>query len=194
MPDEYSIQNEYFLTELQAGEEHVFDFIFKKYYKALCAQAVSYVSELDIAQSLVQDCFIKLWERRSEATSIRNLSSYMSLMVRNQCIDYLRKQKSMTELYKKSQTDDETNNTSETIIYREIEEKLITALASLPERSRMAFEYSRFEGFSYPEIARKMGISAKAVEALMSRALKALRSELKEYLPIVIMMYKIIHH
>lgn len=194
MTEEHSISNEFFLSELQAGHEHAFDFIFKKYYKALCAQAVSYVSELDIAQSLVQDCFIKLWEKRTEATSIQNLSSYLSLMVRNQCIDHIRKQKSLTELHKKSHQGEETDTTSETIIYREFEEKLVAVLASLPERSRIAFEYSRFEGLSYPEIATKMGISTKAVEALISRALKTLRIELKEYLPIAILLYKFIHH
>lgn len=194
MPEDYSLSNEFFLSELQSGQERAFDFIFKKYYKALCAQAVSYVSELDIAQSLVQDCFIKLWEKRSEASGIQNLSSYLSLMVRNQCIDYIRKQKSMAELHKKSLQEEETNNTGEAIIYHEFEEKLVAALASLPERSRMAFEYSRFEGLSYPEIATKMGISTKAVEALISRALKTLRFELKEYLPIAILLYKFMHH
>lgn len=193
MHEDYSLSNEFFLSELRSGQERAFDFIFKKYYKALCAQAVSYVSELDIAQSLVQDCFIKLWEKRLESGCIENLSSYLSLMVRNQCIDYLRKQKSLTELHKKSYTEEETDGASDALIYREFEEKLVAALANLPERTRIAFEYSRFEGLSYHEIAEKMGISTKAVEALISRALKILRLELKEYLPIAIMLYKLMH-
>jgi len=193
MHEEYLVSNDFILSELQSGEERAFDFIFRKYYKSLCAQAVSYVSELDIAQSVVQDCFIKLWEKRSEATSINSLISYLSLMVRNHCIDYLRKQKSMNELHKKAQNPEETDNTRETIIYHEFEEKLVAALALLPERSRIAFEYSRFEEFSYPEIAIKMGITTKAVEALISRALKILRIELKEYLPIAIILYKMTH-
>lgn len=193
MREDYSISHDFLLTELQNGEERAFDFIFRKYYKALCAQAVTHVSETDSAQSLVQDCFIKLWEKRSKATSIQNLSSYLSLMVRNQCIDYLRKKKSIENLHKKTIQDEEIENTSDTVIYHEFEERLVVALASLPDRSRMAFEYSRFENLTYPEIATKMGISTKAVEALISRALKTLRTELKDYLPIAILLYKITH-
>ncbi|MDX9882003.1 MAG: RNA polymerase sigma-70 factor [Prolixibacteraceae bacterium] len=194
MSEEQTNPNEYLLSELKNGREEAFDFIFRKYYKALCAQAVSYVSGQDTAQSLVQDCFIKLWEKRAEVTEIGNLSSYLSLMVRNQCIDHLRKEKSMELLHKKSQVCEDKDITSETIIYREFEEKLVMVLASLPDRSRMAFEYSRFEGLSYAEIAARMNISTKGVEALISRALKILRHELKEYLPIAILLYKITHH
>lgn len=184
--------NDYLLSELQNGEERAFDFIFRKYYKSLCTQAVAYVSDLDIAQSQVQECFIKLWEKRMAASSIENIASYLTLMVRNQCIDYLRKSKSIGKLYHVNieDTDDTTDNT---VLYREFEEKLVVALASLPERSRIAFEYSRFDGLSYPQIAEKMGITVKAVEALVSRALKLLRVELKDYLPVVILLYKISH-
>ena len=72
----------------------------------------------------------------------------------------------------------------------EFEEKLVVVLSNLPERCRIAFEYSRFENLTYPEIAEKMGISVKAVEALISRALKTLRIELKEYLPLLILLFK----
>ncbi|QGY45020.1 RNA polymerase sigma-70 factor [Maribellus comscasis] len=183
----------FLLAELRNGEERAFDFIFRKYYKALCAQAVAYVSDLDIAQSQVQECFIKLWEKRSNAAKIENIASYLSLMVRNQCIDYLRKSKSIANLHQKTGVENVQNTTGDTVLYHEFEEKLIIALASLPERSREAFEYSRFEGLSYTQIAERMGISVKAVEGLMSRALKVLRVELKDYLPIVIILYKLTH-
>jgi len=184
--------NDYLLSELQNGEERAFDFIFRKYYKSLCTQALTYVSDLDIAQSLVQECFIKLWEKRSNASSIENIASYLTLMVRNQCIDYLRKSKSIGKLHN-IDVGDADNTTDNTVLFREFEEKLVVALASLPERSRIAFEYSRLDGLSYPQIAEKMGITVKAVEALVSRALKLLRVELKDYLPIVILLYKISH-
>jgi RNA polymerase sigma-70 factor (ECF subfamily) len=194
MPEFYSVSNEYFLSELRSGQERAFDYLFRRYYKALCAQAVSYVSELDIAHSVVQDCFVKLWERRGDIGSVNNLGSYLSLMVRNQCIDHLRKEKSIVQLHRKFQTDQESYSTGETFLYREFEERLVTVLASLPDRSRIAFEYSRFEGLTYAEIAARMNISVKAVEALISRALRMLRRELKDYLPIAILLYRMMHH
>jgi RNA polymerase sigma-70 factor (ECF subfamily) len=180
MLNENDINLEYIISELQKGEEKAFDFIFRKYYKALCAQAVSYVNDLDLAQSLVQECFICLWEKRDEAHKINKLSSYLVSMVRNRCIDYLRKTKktekiNSTGILYFANLEDETQA-------HEFEEHLILALASLPERTREAFEYSRFECLTYKEIAEKMGISLKAVEALISRALIVLRRELNDFI------------
>lgn len=188
MPSGETNINQFLLAELQNGQERAFDFVFRKYYKALCAQANAYVHDLDKAQSLVQDCFIKLWANRENASKIENFSGYLSFMVRNQCIDYIRKEKSLEALHNKAENRTTISNSVDLIIAREFEEKLVTALSAVPERSRMAFEYSRFENLSYKEIAEKMDISLKTVEALMSRALKILRKELKDYLPVLLLL------
>lgn len=179
--------SDFLISELQNGQENAFDYIFRKYFKALCAQANLYINDLDKAQSLVQDCFIKLWENRENASTIKNLSSYLSFMVRNHCIDYLRKTKSLKALHENAQKETALIDSEDVLFNSEFEEKLIVVLAELPERSRMAFEYSRFENLTYKEIAKKMGISVKAVEALISRALRTLRIELKDYLPFLIL-------
>ncbi len=192
MPELGDHNNIFLLSELKNGREEAFDFIFRKYYKALCAQAMPYLNDLDTAQGQVQECFIRLWEKRSEADKIDNLAGYLSFMVRNQCIDYLRKTKVMGRAHEKGSVKTDAEDSAENLLLsREFEEKLVIALSNLPERCRMAFEYSRFENLTYPEIAKKMDISVKAVEALMSRALKALRKDLKDYLPLMILLFKI---
>lgn len=191
MPIEEPDQNLFLLNELQKGQERAFDYIFRKYYKALCAQANAYVKDLDKSQSLVQECFIKLWENRKNADTINNLSAYLSFMVRNRCIDYIRKTKSSESLDSLQESTETLSDTEQTVLLHDFEEKLVRALSSLPERSRIAFEYSRFENFTYKEIAVKMKISVKAVEALLSRALKILRAELKDYLPLLILLLKV---
>ncbi len=180
------------LLALQEGQEKAYDYIFRKYYKALCAQANAYVSDLDLSQSLVQDCFIRFWEKRHQATTIDNLASYFSFMVRNKCIDHLRKEHRLSPIEYASVEEADNQESDSILLSHEFEEKLIEALSALPERCRTAFEYSRFENLSYPEIAKKMGISVKAVEALMSRSLKVLRKELKDYLPALIFLCRII--
>ena len=182
---------EFLLSELQNGQERAFDFVFRKYYKALCAQANAYVRDLDKAQSLVQECFMKLWENRKGVGEIKDLPTYLSFMVRNQCVDYLRKVKSLENLHENFETETIEANCEASLLSREFEERLIVILSSLPERSRIAFEYSRFENLTYKEIAGKMNISVKAVEALASRALNILREELKDYLPIIIILIKL---
>ncbi|MCG6190669.1 RNA polymerase sigma-70 factor [Maribellus maritimus] len=194
MPANEFDNNEFLLLELQRGQESAFDYIFRKHYKVLCAFANAYIHDLDKAQSLVQDCFIKFWENRENAGNIKNLSSYLTFMVRNLCLDYLRKIKSMDKVYKGIANQVETHENEDGLLSREFEEKFVKALYAVPERSRVAFEYSRFEELTYKEIAGKMGVSVKAVEALISRALKILRKELKEYLPIIIILIKLKSH
>lgn len=183
----------FLLNALREGEEKAFDFIFRKFYKALCAQANLYVTDLDLAQSLVQECFLKLWENRENSNQINHLSSYLSFVVRNHCIDHLRKNKNKKHIVEVTEEDGLTEASDSPVLSHEFEEQLVEALALLPDRCREAFEYSRFEGLTYPEIAKQMTISVKAVEALMSRSLKILRVELKEYLPLFLFFSEIIN-
>ncbi|WP_163707380.1 RNA polymerase sigma factor [Mangrovibacterium lignilyticum] len=193
MDQSHSQSDQFLLQAIQSGQEKAFDYLFRKYYKALCAQANLYLHDLDLAQGLVQECFIKFWENRKNATEISHLTAYLSFMVRNRCVDHSRKNKK--ELVTESVAEDAglSDDADAMILSHEFEEKLVQALALLPDRCRLAFEYSRFEGLTYSEIAAKMEISVKAVEALLSRSLKILRVELKEYLPLLVVLFRITH-
>jgi RNA polymerase sigma-70 factor (ECF subfamily) len=107
----------------------------------------------------------------------------MMVMVRNQCVDFLRKEKSSSKMYAALRMEESGNTTEEQISLNEFEEKLLKSIMNLPERCRKAMEMSRFEGFSNKEIAQQMQISVKGVEALIGRSLKLLRVELREFLP-----------
>lgn len=189
MKGKKSQSDTFLLSEIRDGKENAFDFIFRKHYKSLCVQASLYVNDFDKAQSLVQECFIRFWEKREEIEKIETLSAYLSTMVRNRCIDYLRVLKRTEEMSEKLEERFQISNSEELLLKHEFEEKLLIALSAVPERSRIAFEFSRFENLAYSKIAEKMGISVKAVEALISRALKILRNELKEYLPVLTLFY-----
>ncbi|MHA7941576.1 RNA polymerase sigma-70 factor [Formosa sp. 3Alg 14/1] len=176
----------FLLAELQNGSEQAFNFIFRKYYEGLCFKANGYVNDIDKAQSLVQDCFIKLWEKRDNTEKINNLSAYLSFMVRNRCIDYIRKSESIKNLHDSIAPCQDKNDVECTFISEEFETWLMYKITLLPKKSRIAFEYSRFEDLTYNEIALKMNISNKAVEALISRSLRILRKDLQLYLPFLI--------
>ena len=179
--------DEFLISELKNGTEEAFDCIFRKYYKGLCAYATNYVYDIDKAQSLVQDCFVKLWANRSNVESIKSLPAYLSTMVRNRCIDHIRQVRSIEKLHEKLELEEFVINAENTLLSREFEENLVNAISTLPKKSKMAFEYSRFENLTYKEIGVKMNISSKAVEALLSRALKLLRKDLQPYFATVIL-------
>lgn len=188
-----SNSDEFLISELQNGQEGAFDYIFRKYYENLCLKAKTYVFDMGMAQSLVQDCFVKLWVNRFEANKIKNLSAYLAFMVRNRCIDHIRKTESLKKLHTNVTYETATENSVEnSIIFNEFEEKLMHKITLLPKRSRLAFQYSRFDNLTYREIGEKMEISNKAVEALITRALKILRKDLQVYLSIIILVISIV--
>ena len=179
--------DEFLISELKNNSEQAFDCIFRRYYKGLCAYATNYVYDLDKAQSLVQDCFVKFWANRSTADSIESLPAYLSRMVRNRCVDHIRQVRSLEKLHDKLELEDFVINAENTLLSREFEEILVNAISTLPKKSKMAFEYSRFENLTYKEIGVKMNISSKAVEALLSRALRLLRKDLQPYFATVVL-------
>ena len=69
--------DQFLFTQLRLGKEEAFDFIFRKYYKGLTIQAIRFVHDQDSAQSLVQDCFVRFWQKRYEISNIDNLYSYL---------------------------------------------------------------------------------------------------------------------
>jgi len=173
----------FLFEELKNGNARAFDKIFNNHYQNLCRFAYTIVHEEDTAQSLAQQVFIKLWENRSSLDHVDHLASYLTAMVRNHCLNFIKREKRTARLEDIPVDNQAENTTDNAIDVHDFEEQLIIALASLPERCRMAFEYSRFENFTNKEIALKMEISIKGVEALIGRALKSLRISLIDYLP-----------
>jgi RNA polymerase sigma-70 factor (ECF subfamily) len=185
MVSDGNISDQFLSRQIANGREEAFDFIFRKHYRALCAQALIYIKDDDLAQSIVQDCFVSFWEKRNELKDVRNIRSYLSFMVRNKAVDHFRRIEKEQKAFSAVKGEEGTESVEMQAISKEFEEILMDTVSKLPERCRVAFEYSRFEGLKYSEIAEKMNISVKAVEALMGRSLKILRTELSDYLPFV---------
>ncbi|HEY5510733.1 MAG TPA: RNA polymerase sigma-70 factor [Prolixibacteraceae bacterium] len=169
--------------ELISGNTRAFDQIFRDHYPNLCRFAFSIVHDEDAAHSLVQDVFVKLWENRAALYHVDRLLPYLTAMTRNHSLNYIKREKRNIQLSDIPVDTQTVNSTENQIDANSFEEQLVIVLSQLPERCRVAFEYSRFENFTSKEIALKMDISVKGVEALMGRALKSLRISLAEYLP-----------
>jgi len=173
----------FLFDELKNGNARAFDKIFNDRYPNLCRFAYSIVHDVDTAHSLVQHVFIKLWQNRTSLNNIDHLTPYLTTMVRNHCLNFIKHEKRNAKLEDIPADAQAENTTENQIDAHDFEEHLTIALAALPERCRMAFEYSRFENFTNKEIALKMEITTKGVEALIGRALKSLRISLIDFLP-----------
>ncbi|MGB0885491.1 MAG: RNA polymerase sigma-70 factor [Chitinophagales bacterium] len=162
--------------------------LFDKSYQYLVIKAVRIVYKQDVAEDLVQECFIKLWEKRETIDAKISIEVYLNKMIRNKCLDYLKKNKvRLEELDENIGLAADSDDKEEA---QEIQRNIDKTLNSLPEKCRQVFVLSRFEEMSYKEISDQLDISKKTVEAHVSKALKSFRSSLKQYLIIIFKMTK----
>lgn len=176
---------------IKAGNKVAFDQLFLEYYSYLCNYAFQFLHEKDGAEEVVQDMFFHLWEKRESLEIKSSVKSYLFQSVKNRCLTLL-KHVSVREAYK---THNQENITYQEQQITELEGELATmievAVNELPEERQKVFRLNRYEGLKYKEIAQHLGISVKTVEGQMSKALKFLREELQEYLPLfLIVLYQ----
>lgn len=170
-------------------DETAFRTLFFQFFSPLCVFAHRYVDNWETCEDVVQETFLKIWKNRKSIEINTSSRNFLITSVKNSCIDFLRKQ----ETEQNWQQRVIENNPSWYIsgdIYStiELEQMLSAALAKLPENIRTVFEKNRFDGMTYAEIATEHNISVKTVEAYMTKALKHLRVELKDYLPLVLLL------
>lgn len=172
-------------------DKGAFKTLFYQFFTPLCVFAHRYVDDWETCQDIVQDVFARVWDKRRSIRIETSPRNFLVTCVRNNCIDYLRREDLQSlwissELKKNS--DDTPGDIYSVVELRELLEK---ALAKLPENVRTTFEKNRFDKKKYSEIADEMHISVKTVESHISKALKLLREELKDYLPIALLMLEI---
>ena len=177
------------IKRIRRGDEHAFEELFYRYYPRLFAFALEFVNSRDLAKDMVQDVFIKFWEKR-DLFREDSLSGFLFTMVRNQCLNYLRHQKMVEnkkiELKYAAWTEelyriDFIRDQPYTYIEKELNDKLDHAVKKLPPKCRKVFMMSRIEGLRNREIAEKLGFSVKNVEKHLSRALKHFRKHFNHH-------------
>lgn len=146
---------------------------------------------MDASEDVVQEILIKLWNNRETISFDKSQQSYLYRAVRNGCLNVL-KHVDIREEYKLANERnillEEASFTDETIV-SELEMKIRLAIDQLPMERRRVFILSRYDGLKYKEIAEHLNISQKTVENQMGKALKFLRTELREYLPLLLFYF-----
>lgn len=177
--------------------EDVYEYLFNTYYSGLCSYALRYVEQKDLAEDIVSDTFYKLWQKGTIQIS-NSIQSYLFKAVYNNCMYFLRQQASERNKKYRLQSQFETNQPnkllsdfteSDSLILKEVEEALEKAIDILPNQAKKVFTLKRFKGYKNKDIAAELNISVKTVEMHMSRALKFLHHELKDYCPLLLALY-----
>lgn len=169
------------LNRLKDGDELAFKEIYNNYWKFLFNLAVQKVKTTEIAEEIVQNIFIDLWENR-ETRNINNIKAYLSGAVRYGVINYIKNQL-VQEKYKEYTAQKETGfETIESVYHlKELNSRIEIGISTLPLKTQSIFRLSRFELLSNKEIAKNFNISEKAVEYHITQSLKSLKRFLKDY-------------
>jgi RNA polymerase sigma-70 factor (family 1) len=172
---------------IQSGQTPAFEMLFKTYYQPLCRYATSYLKDADGAEEIVQAAFIGLWEKRKSITIETSLKSYLYRAIRNSCLNELKHEQVKQKYFANESLKGEAQSApaDHLAIHEELEDKIRAAIQTLPEQCRLIFTMSRFEELKYQEIADQLNLSVKTVENQMGKALKIMRVQLKEYLPLL---------
>ncbi|MEM6320441.1 MAG: RNA polymerase sigma-70 factor [Bacteroidota bacterium] len=170
--------DEYLLQKIIRQDDYgAFEELFHRYYQALCLQVNSRVGYLQATEEIVSDVFTKIWRNRANISITTKVKYYLYTAVRNQSIDYLRKQTKQRNYKHEINRDYPSNFASpeELIIGEELRIKIEAAIEQLPPKAKHIFRKSRDEGKKYREIAEELNISIRTVETHIRRALIALR-------------------
>lgn len=162
---------------LEQQDPNAFDALFKRYYVSLCQQAFSLTRCHQKAEEAVCDVFTKIWQRRHSLSVSTKAQHYLCRAVRNQAIDYLRREARERLCRDELQTGQGgmLPCPQQRLEAQEMRDQLDAAITSLPPQGQHIFRLSREEGLKYREIAELLGISVKTVETHMRRSLIHLR-------------------
>lgn len=166
------------IREIHAKNRHAFTYVYERHFQELVMTAFRYVKDAGIAQELVQEVFIRIWEQPALLDENGALRAYLYKAVINHAINYLKREKNIARhhsLIAASLTDSYLHNLQEE---QELKLRIHQEIEKLPKQCAKVFKMSRFDGLKYREIAEQLQLSEKTVENHIIHALKILRETL----------------
>jgi RNA polymerase sigma-70 factor (ECF subfamily) len=182
--------------QIKSDDQMALELLFSIYFPRLNDFARNVVRDDVISQDIVQEVFVKVWEKRSEIECI-NLEAFLFKLVRNRCIDYIKHLRvehnrmhkiQLLSKYEELYRIDFVGDEPYVLIEQELKQKIERTIQSLPERCREVFILSRINGLKNKEIAEKININIKNVERHLNRAMQAFRQNFSEELPIALII------
>ncbi len=153
--------------------------LFSLYYARLCYFAFKMIGEREAAEDLVQEAFVKLWERQDDFTSELSAKTFLYVTVRNACLNRIRHEE-VEKKYIKAHNSEEVEEEKglQQIIQAEVLGEIHNAIEALPQGCRQVLKLAYFEGLKNHEIAEQLGISVNTIKTQKARALQLLRLKL----------------
>ena len=165
------------VREIKEGNHESFRQIYYKYCEKVYLFAVRYISNYREAEEIVQEVFSRIWEHRKNLDENRSFNGYLLTITKNIIFNEHRKKLNF-DIYAQhiiNYIQGNTNQTENQIIYENVKSLVDDEVEKFPPKRRQIYNLSRHEGLSYMEIAKKLNISEKTVEAHLRLALGRLK-------------------
>lgn len=176
------------IESLRSGDEACFDTLFRRYYRALCTYSGRFVP-MNRAEEIVQDTMMWIWENRSKLIPEMPLKSLLFTIVKNKSLNSVShnhiKSRVISQLADKYE---EEFDNPDFYLENELTQRFVEALRKMPPEFQETFRMHRLEGLTHKQIAEQLNISVQTVNYRIGQTVKVLRVELKEYLPLIVLL------
>lgn len=166
------------LSMIADGDKDAFTHFYLENFRKLILVSDKYVQDIPVAEELVQDIFLKIWEDQEALAEIKSVKSYLYRSVVNSSINYINRQRNIEKHHLQIAENISPEDLDINDAHNELIVLLYDEIALLPEKCRQVFKMSRLDGIKYRDIAAQLSISEKTVESHMGNALKILRSRI----------------
>jgi len=169
------------VEKIIAGDHRAFEVLYLQYGKKVFYVASRFGLSREDSEGIVQEVFIKIWERRADLRTDLSLNAYILTITKNIIIKKTRNNAFMlaTKKYLSTHSDASHNNTEESLVYADLFNITESFLNELPEQQRVIFKMSKIEDLPSKEIAKQLNLSLRTVENHIFRASSKLKTKLK---------------
>lgn len=173
------MDEQFYITGLKNDDERIFRELFELYHSRLCYYATSILSGDESSEDVVQEAFVRLWQKRAQFSDLPAVRAFLYVTVRNQCLDIYKHDKVIRKYGDLLQKEDHTDQSINYLIEAEVLEKVHGAIQKLPLGCRNIMKLSYFEGLKNQDIADQLHVSINTVKTQKKRGLHLLRVLLK---------------
>jgi RNA polymerase sigma-70 factor (family 1) len=192
-----SLHNEsQLLRKIAEGDQYAFKTIFDHHRRAVYSRAIFLLKSDVLAEEVLQEVMLKLWQGAGKLTDGTNLGAYLTTLTRNRSFQILRRRvlEAKTEIELRKDWTESHNETEEGILLADTQKILADGIAMLPTQQKKVYQLCRVDGLKYEQAAQSMNLSVETVKSYMKLALRSLRSHMKSHtdLAAILIILKII--
>lgn len=184
-----AVKDKQLKTQVVNGDLNAFEMVFRDYYKPLVRYGNTFLRDTDETEDVVQQVFVSIWEKRAQIDIHTSIRAVLYKAVQNACLNKIKHRKVRNAYAEEWKMTQQKESVSVPVYVDELQQRIQLAIEQMPEQCRKIFKMSRFEQLRYQEIADQLGLSVKTIENQMGKALKIVREELKDYLPLLILFF-----